>query len=385
MTLSRRSFLDNAWRSAAGLAALQLVPSLAHAQATLDKSRLIIRSARPEDLETPVHLLTDWITPNELFYVRSHFYTPRIDEASWSLKIDGEVTSPLSLTLAQLKAMPSRTVVATLECAGNGRGLFNPPVAGIQWERGAVGTARWKGVPFAAVLKQAGITPKAKHLWLDGGDVGVGKAPDFVRNLPLDKALLPDTILCYEMNGEPLPVSHGFPLRAIVPGWEGAYSVKWLSSIHASDVEQPGAFVQAGYRYPKRPVVPGGTVAAADTEPLRGMPVKSIITAPQTDMTTKPGPVRIGGFAWAGNDQVRRVDVSVDGGRSWLPARLGTDVAPFAWRQFEYVWHTASPGSHVVMSRATDSLGRSQPIVPAWNPAGYLWNAIDQVRINVSA
>ena len=353
------------------------------AQHNVAKDQLIVRSGRPQDLETPAHLLDSWITPNERFYVRSHFYTPTIDPATWSLVLDGEVEKPLTMTLAELRRAPSTTVIATLECAGNGRAFFDPPVAGVQWEKGAVGTARWTGVRLRDLLRTAGPRAGARHLWLDGADRGVGRAPDFVRNLPLDKALDPDTLLAYDMNGEALPVAHGFPLRVIVPGWEGAYSVKWLTNIRVSDREHDGAFVQGGYRYPRRPVAPGATVSAADMEPLKGMVVKSVITSPSNVRSMAAGAIRVTGFAWAGEDEVAGVDVSTDGGRTWQAARLGADRARWAWRQFEHAWRPAAPGSYVVMSRARDARGRMQPIVPDWNPSGYLWNAIDQARVDV--
>jgi sulfite oxidase len=271
----------------------------------------------------------------------------------------------------------------TLECAGNGRAFFEPPVAGVQWEKGAVGTARWTGVPLADLLRSAGVKPTARYVWLDGGDTGVGRAPDFVRSVPMAKAMHDDTLLAFEMNGEALPAPHGFPLRAIVPGWEGAYSVKWLTHIRVSNEDHPGAFVQAGYRYPRQPVAPGTLVSAAETVPLTDLAVKSLITSPAPDVSVGAA-VSIGGFAWSGETEIQRVDVSTDNGRTWEPARLGRDRAAYAWRQFEYAWRPAGPGSHVLMSRATDARGRTQPVIADWNPAGYLWNAIDRVRVNVS-
>jgi DMSO/TMAO reductase YedYZ molybdopterin-dependent catalytic subunit len=352
-------------------------------QEEVAKSRLIVRSPRPQDLETPAHLLNTWITPNDLFYVRSHFYTPTIDAAAWTLQIDGEVEKPLKLTLSDLRRLPSATAVVTLECAGNGRAFYNPPLAGVQWEKGAVGTARWTGVRLRDVLQAAGLKPAARHLWLDGADRGVGKAPDFVRNLPIAKALDPDTLLAYEMNGQVLPNAHGFPLRVVVPGWEGAYSVKWLSHIRAADREHDGAFVQGGYRYPRRPVTPGAAVPAAEMEPLRGMVVKSLIASPAANSALSMGPVRVTGFAWAGEAEIAAVDVSTDNGRTWSQARLGSDRARYAWRQFEHQWQPEAAGSYVVLSRARDMRGNVQPLVPEWNPSGYLWNAVDQVRVNV--
>ena len=383
--MHRRAFLDAVVRAGA-LATSGLIPAgvlLAQRAPALD--RLIVHSDRPEDVETPAHLLTSWITPNELFYVRSHFYTPSIQESAWRLRIGGDVDRTLDLSLSDLRQMPSATLVVTLECAGNGRALFEPPVAGIPWRKGAVGTARWTGVRLAELLRRAGVKAGSRHIWLDGADRGLGRAPDFIRNVPLEKAMHADTLLAYQMNGEALPVSHGFPLRAIVPGWEGAYSVKWLTDVHVAAREHEGAFVQGGYRYPKRPVTPGAVVAAADTAPLTGLIVKSLITTPAADAGVQPGRVRIAGFAWSGEDEIDRVDISTDHGRTWTAARLGRDRAPYAWRQFEFEWNAAEPGSRVLLSRASNARGHTQPIVAEWNPAGYLWNAIDQVRVNVRA
>lgn len=381
---TRRAFLRLASRVGATAAYSILLPGqFLLARQALSKERLIVRSMNPEDLETPAHLLTSWITPNDLFFVRSHFYTPSISGEGWVLRVDGEVTSPLTLTLDDLRRLPSHAAVVTLQCAGNGRAFFEPPVAGVQWEKGAVGTARWTGVRLADVLRQAGARLSARYVWLDGADRGIGRAPDFVRQVPMNKAMQSETLLAYEMNGQPLPLPHGLPLRAIVPGWEGAYSVKWLTHIQVSDREHDGPFVQSGYRYPKRPVQPGTLVAAADTEPLQALPVKSLITSPATGANVPVGPVSISGFAWAGEAAIRRVDVSTDGGRTWTQARLGQDRAPYAWRQFQHTWRPSEPGSFVVLSRASDDLGRVQPIVPEWNPSGYLWNAVDQARLNV--
>jgi len=387
ISVTRRSFLDAAWRAGAGVAMTTLGPSReAVAQAELSKDQLIVRSARPQDLETPPHLLTSWITPNELFYVRSHFYTPAIREAEWALRVDGEVDTPLMVTLDALTQGPSRTIAATLECAGNGRGFYDPPVAGVQWQKGAVGTARWTGVPIADVLRKAGVKASARYLWLDGADTGVGRAPDFIRSLPIEKALHRDTLLAYRMNGERLPTSHGFPLRAIVPGWEGAYSVKWLTHITVSERDHDGAFVQAAYRLPRWPVAPGTVVGAGDPVPVTELSVKSIIAEPADGLVVPSGgAISISGFAWSGETQILRVDISTDNGRTWASARLGPDRAQYAWRRFEYIWRPREPGSRVVLSRATDARGRVQPLAPEWNPGGYLWNAVDRVRVNVSS
>ncbi len=382
--VSRRSFLGGALRAGAGAALMggSHLASLA-AQVSGGES-LIVHSARPQDLETPVHLLRSWITPNELFYVRSHFYTPAIQEDAWALRIDGDVERPLVLTLDALARMPSRTIPVTLECAGNGRAFYDPPVAGVQWRKGAVGTARWTGVALADVLRAAGVRASASFLWLDGADTGPGRAPDFVRSLPVEKAIHGDTLLAYQMNGEPLPPAHGFPLRLLVPGWEGAYSVKWLVHITVSDRDYDGAFVSAGYRLPRSAVAPGTVVSAADTVPIRQLAVKSILSSPpEGTMLTRGRPASVAGFAWSGETDIRRVDISTDSGRTWAPARLGRERAPYAWRQFEYMWTPAEPGSHVVLSRATDARGHVQPLAADWNPGGYAWNVIDRIRVEV--
>lgn len=351
----------------------------------LTKPRLIRRSARPPDYETPTGLFDTWITPNDLFYVRSHLYTPSISLETWSLRIDGEVQNSFSAKLEDLKKFSVKTLTVTLECAGNGRSFFEPPVAGIQWQKGAVGTARWTGVRLADVLKKAEVTSAGKFVMFNGADEPIGLMPDFVRSLPMEKALHPDTLLVFEMNGEPLPLLHGFPLRLLVPGWEAAYSVKWLTHVRVLDREYDGFFVKTAYRFPKKPVAPGTLVSAADTAPLAGLPVKSILTAPADRADLPLAPTLVRGYAWAGEAEVSRVDVSTDRGATWQPAKLGADRERYAWRAFEYLWTPGGPGHYSILARATDTDGRVQPIVPSWNPSGYLWNVIERVSVNVKA
>jgi DMSO/TMAO reductase YedYZ molybdopterin-dependent catalytic subunit len=386
--LSRRSFIVGAGQAGAAIGLSSLLPHVfdrVYAQRIPGKERLIVRSVRPADLETPVELLNSWITPNDLFYVRSHLYTPKTSDQGWKVVVDGEVERPLALSLDELKQMPKATVTVTLECAGNGRAFFDPPVAGIQWGKGAVGTARWTGARLGDVLKRAGVKPAGRYVVLNGADQPIGKMPDFIRNVPMEKAMLADTVLAYEMNGEPLPIAHGFPLRAVVPGWEGAYAVKWLNHIQVIDREHEGFFVKTAYRFPAKRIAPGAGVDPKDMLPLTGLVVKSFINSPPDGAKVSTGAVRVSGFAWAGEADIARVDISTDGGSTWHPARLGRDHERYAWRQFEYEWRAAAPGSYVIMSRATDDQGRSQPVVAQWNPSGYLWNVIDQVRINVES
>jgi sulfite oxidase len=385
--MKRRDLLTIAVRTSALGAVAHLMPAALRAQTprvAAGKEQLIVRSVRPPDYETPVALLDSWITPVEHFYVRSHMPTPPgLDAETWTLRVDGEVTTPLTLTLAELRAMPSTTITTVLECAGNGRAFFDPPVAGIQWEKGAVGNARWTGVRMADVLKRAGLSSTARFVTMNGADRGIGQQPDFVRQVPIDKALHADTLIAYEMNGEPIHPLHGFPLRTIIPGWEGAYSIKWLTELRVLDREFDGFWVATGYRYPTKTVAPGAAVDPKDMAPLTGLVVKSLITRPLDAAVIPPGKVAVAGFAWAGEADIARVDVSTDHGATWQQARLTGERTRYAWRRFEYTFQAVRPQSYLILSRATDANGKTQPITPPWNPSGYLWNAPDAVRVEV--
>ena len=228
------------------------------------KRGMIIRSTRAEDLEMPLEgFLESYITPVERFFVRSHHYVPTVDAAAWRLGVEGKVGKPLSLTMDELKKLPRVETVSVLECAGNGRGLYEPSMAGLQWTYGSVGNARWAGVRLADVLKRAGVQPGAIEIICDGADVPVGKQPDFQRGIPIAKAMDPNTMLAYEMNGEALTKDHGFPLRLVVPGWAGDCWVKWLTRIEVRDTEFDGFFMKTAYRHPGKGVAPGSAVDPA--------------------------------------------------------------------------------------------------------------------------
>lgn len=390
MPVSRRELLALVARTgAAGMVAPHLPWAALSAQSArvsvaAGKEKLIVRSLRPPDYETPVALLDSWLTPVEHFYVRSHMpVPPALDAASWTLQVEGEVATPDALTLEELRAMPSASVTTVLECAGNGRAFFDPPVAGIQWGKGAVGNARWTGARLADVLKRAGVRPNARFVIMQAADRPLGTMPDFVRQVPIEKAMHPDTLVAYEMNGQPIPPLHGFPLRAIIPGWEGAYSMKWLTHLQVSERESDSFWVATGYRYPVRRIAPGAAVDPKDMAPLTGLVVKSLITRPADGAAVAPGRIEVAGFAWAGETDIARVDVSTDHGASWQPARLVGEQAKYAWRRFEFAFDATRPESYLIMSRATDSSGRAQPVTPPWNPSGYLWNAPDSVRVEV--
>jgi DMSO/TMAO reductase YedYZ molybdopterin-dependent catalytic subunit len=347
------------------------------------KEQLIVRSMRPPDFETPVALLDSYITPNELFYVRSHLPVPQVDAATWSLKVGGEVNSPISLSLDEIKKLPATTVTMTLECAGNGRAFFAPALAGIQWEKGAVGTARFTGTRLSEILKKAGVKTTGLNVEMHAADRPLGTMPAFVRQVPMAKAMHPDTIVAWDMNGQPIPLPHGSPLRAIIPGWEGAYSVKWLNAVNVLAKDSDSFWVATGYRYPNRRVAPGAAVDAKDMEPLTGLVVKTLITTPANGASLAAGKVSVGGFAWAGENDITRVDVSIDNGATWQPARLTGEQARFTWRRFEFELNATKPQSYLILSRATDSKGNTQPAVSQWNPSGYLWNQYDSVRIEI--
>ena len=353
------------------------------APAIAGKRPMILHNDRPEDLETPVRYFDSWVTPVDAFFVRQHLPRPAtIDPAAYRLKINGLVGKELNLTLADLQKLPQQTVPATLECTGNGRGFYTPKVPGIQWGRGAVGNAEWSGPRLSDVLKLAGVDAKAKFLEIDGADTGVAQTPDFVRSMPMQKVMHPATLLALKMNGE-TPAIHGVPARLIVPGWDGTSWVKWVVRLTPTAAMSGGFFMNPAYRYPKYPVTPGTAARPEDLEVVEGMPVKSTLTAPEDGARIPFGPVTIKGVAWAGEDAIERVEVSTHGGLKWEAAQLSPQKLPFAWRLFTLSWTPRAPGYHTIMARAVDTAGNEQPIVPPWNPSGYLWNGIDRIGVTV--
>ena len=346
---------------------------------------LIVREQDPLNLEMPFSSLDGFITPTESFYVRCHFPIPEISTNDWRLRIEGEVEEPFELNYDELRAMPSRTITATLECAGNNRIFLEPKAKGVQWGLGAVGNASWTGVPLAAVLERARPKASALEAILDGADEGeVDKTPtpagkiSFCRSLPLEKARA-DVLLAYEMNGEPLSASHGFPLRAIVPGWYAMASVKWLYRIIVTSKPFNGFYQSLDYTYWDRSgVLP--TLA-----PLTEQQIKAEIARPETGETISANSAyRIHGAAWAGQADVAKVEVSVDSGASWSDAILLGDPAKNSWRLWEYQWQTPStPGRHTIMARATDSRGNSQPRTRGGDRGTYMINHLLPVEVEV--
>jgi DMSO/TMAO reductase YedYZ molybdopterin-dependent catalytic subunit len=374
MNLSRRHFL------------LLTAGTLLQPGAERARRDMLVRSARPEDLEMPLSGFSDYITPIDRFFVRTHVYTPRIEVSEWRLMVTGDVGAALTLTMGELRRLPATELVSVLECAGNGRGFYEPSMPGLQWGDGAVGNGRWRGVRLADVLERAGVRPSAKEVLFNGADAPIGAMPDFQRSIPIEKALDPRTLLAYEMNGEALPVQHGFPLRVVAPGWAGDSWIKWLTSISVLDREHDGFWMARAYRHPGRPVPPGTAVAPERMQPVTNLRVKSVIADPLDDARVIPGtPVTIRGAAWSGDrGPVVAVDVSVDGGRTWQPATLRrADRTDFGWRLWQYRWTPPREAYYTILARARDAAGNTQPFDQEWNPSGYAWNVIPRVRVNV--
>ncbi|MBI3207811.1 MAG: molybdopterin-dependent oxidoreductase, partial [Candidatus Solibacter usitatus] len=263
---SRRHWIKIAAASASGL------PAAAQNSLVFPGKRpMLVHNDFPEDLETPVEYFDSWITPNDAFFVRQHLPRPRMDASTYRLSIQGLASTPLSLSLDDLRKMPQVKLPATLECAGNGRSYFKPRMPGLLWSKGAIGNAEWRGVRVADLLRKAGLKPEAKFGNINGADVGVGKTPDFIRSIPVRKLLHESTLIALEMNGEPLPELHGFPARLIVPGWDGASWVKWVNEIKLDAKSDPGFYFATAYRYPRVLTTPGVGAKPEDMEVLEGM------------------------------------------------------------------------------------------------------------------
>jgi sulfite oxidase len=318
---------------------------------------MLLQNDRPEDLETPANYFDTWLTPNDAFFVRQHLPRPQIEEANFRVSLEGRVSKPLELTVVDLRNLPQFTVPATLECTGNGRGFYRPRVPGVQWGRGAIGNAEWTGPRLSDVLKLAGADVNATYVTVNGADTGVAKTPDFIRSFPMKKALHPATLLALKMNGESIPDLHGFPVRLIVPGWDGTSWVKWVTTLSIASEPDEGFYMNPAYRFPKHPGPPGAAASPADLVVIEGMPVKSCITGPSDQARIAVGSTSIRGIAWAGEEQIVRVQVSMDGGRRWGHAQLSPQNLPFAWRLWSINWTPTQPGYYTIMSRATDSAG----------------------------
>jgi len=354
------------------------------------KGAMILQRTRPPLLETPMEVFDRGIfTPNDRFYVRWHWAVipGEVDVATFKLAVRGHVERPLSLSLAELLAMPRVELAAVNQCSGNSRGLFQPRVPGGQWDHGAMGNAKWTGVRLKEVLDRAGVKAGAVAVRFNGLDEPVvDGAPDFMKSLAVDHARDGEVMIAFAMNGEQLPLMNGFPLRLVVPGWYSTYWVKMLSDIEVLGAPDQNYWMATAYRIPDTPhasVKPGET--GFKTVPINRMVPRSFITnlaAGAVVHAAAPTPVR--GIAFGGDAGVAKVDLSTDGGKTWQPARLGADAGKYSFRQWETTVTLAGRGSRALMARCTNSAGVAQPDTANWNPGGFMRNVVETTPITVS-
>jgi anti-anti-sigma factor len=364
---------------AVGEALTALDPEEAYQQAF--DAGMVVHRAHPLNCETSIPALMGGVVmPNQRFYVRNHFQMPQLDPSRWRLNLLGLVERPMSLSLRDLVKMPSQTQFVTLECAGNGRSLLSPRVNGEQWNLGAVSTAEWTGVPLAEVLDRAGVKAGAKEVVFRGADSGKldGRSEPirFERGLRINDAQGCEALLAYAMNGETLPIQHGYPLRVIIPGWYAVASVKWLTEIEVISGVFSGHYQTETYFFEWQR---GGQLIR---EPVSVQRVRSLITEPEPDTEVEQGELPIRGVAWSGAAPIARVEVRIGGG-PWQDARLVGERKRHSWQGWELIARLEQPGSTVISARATDMASRTQPDSPEWNRLGYGSNAIQKVRVDV--
>ena len=324
---------------------------------------MIVRMEEPRNLEFPLSTLSGWTVPTERFFVRSHFAVPKVDLANHKLTVEGHVENPLSLTLDEVKKLPQVTKPLLLECAGNGRVFLVPQGRGLQWGLGAVGTAEWTGTPLGAILERAKPKAGAVEVVLVGADTGAIAADPptpgpihFDRGIPLEKAKRDEVMVAHAMNGEPLTVPHGAPLRAVVGGWYGMASVKWLTRVVVLDRPHLGYWQTMDYSIWERPN------GLPQLKPITAMEPKASIARPTLDEVVPAGkPYKVYGVAWAGENKVAKVELSGDGGKTWSAATLTGDDKPHCWRTWEFTWTPASAGPARLVAKCTDDKGRTQP------------------------
>ena len=323
----------------------------------------VVRMQEPRNLEFPISALKDRFTPTEQFFVRSHFAVPKLDAATWKLKVEGHVEKPLELNYEDILKLKSVTKQITLECAGNGRVFLTPAARGLQWGFGGVSTGNWTGVEIAAVLDKAGVKPGASEVIFVGADQGVIADPatpgpiPFDRGIPIDKVLKSDCLLAHQLNGEALPPSHGFPLRAVIGGWYGMASVKWLSRIIVTDKPYRGFWQTLDYSYFERR--DGGL---AHLVPVASIDPKAVIAKPSAGEVVAAGKAyRVHGAAWAGERKVGKVEFSADGGKTWSETKVQDQPDALAWTFWEHAWTPAASGPAALLVRCTDDRGNRQP------------------------
>jgi len=353
-----------------------------------EKTDLILLTSRPPQLETPLSYFKELVTPNEALFVRWHI-TPiptTVDLAEWRLKVGGNTDKELQLSLDDIRKFEKVSYTAVIQCAGNGRSFFDPRVPGGQWKNGSMGNVTWTGARLKDILSAAGVKAGSVDVSFNGLDRGtLPTVPDFVKSMPVDKALEEDILVAYEMNGQPLIMLNGFPARLIVPGWYATYWVKALSDISVNAKAFEGFWMNPAYRIPDNACgcIPAGTKPSRTT-PIHRMSTRSLIIAPgQKERLTANKPLTITGVAFSGGYGIKDVIVSTDGGRSWAKADLGKDLGRYSWIQFTLPWRPAKRGTYTLMAKATNSIGESQPFESLWNPSGYLWNKIEPLTVVV--
>jgi DMSO/TMAO reductase YedYZ molybdopterin-dependent catalytic subunit len=359
------------------------------------KAPLILLTDRPVQLETPRNYFRGAFTPNEAFYVRWHLseIPNSVDLAAWKLKIEGNVNKPLALSLSDLttKFKPS-SIAAVNQCSGNSRSRLQPRVPGGQWGNGAMGNALWTGARLRDLLEAAGVKDGSLQVQFQGLDTGAGPrglpSSAFLKSLELSNFALDEAVVAYSMNGEPLPMLNGFPVRLVVPGYFATYWMKCLTWIRVLTAADENFWMKTAYRVPDTPR--GNTtpeemkVGSVKTVPIARMPVRSFLISPFGGTKIPAGfSVTLRGIAFSGYGRVTKVETSDDSGKNWSAARLGEDYGPYSFRTWEAAWTPRTPGRYTVAVRATDEKGNVQPDEPVWNPGGYLWNRIEKEEIVV--
>ena len=359
-------------------------------EAGLPKSDMLVHSESPFNGEFVPHLLNDDVTPTARHFVRNNRGIPeravKQDVRGWQLVIDGEVHKKLTLSMDDLARFPQVTMEVVLECAGNGRSLFEPKVSGTPWQRGAVACSEWTGVRLRDVLQAAGLKPTAVYTGNYGEDVPNDGSEPFSRGIPIEKAMDEHTLIALKMNGEVLPAAHGFPARLIVPGWIGSAMQKWLNRIWVRDrVHDSEKMSGYSYRIPAYPITPGDTPPVEDMRIATAWRVKSLITRPEPHLEFGTGiPIQVRGHAWAGENRIDKVVVSTDFGLQWQETQLIQLSNRYAWYHWETELTFANRGYYEIWARAYDDTGASQPFTQPWNPKGYLGNVIHRVPISIS-
>ena len=358
------------------------------------KEGLISVGDKPINMETPPHLLDDEVTPASRLFVRNHGAIPEnkdIADKDWTLTIDGEVNSPAKLTIADLKNnFENVKLRLQIECAGNGRAFFQPAASGNQWTFGAIGCPEWTGVRLRDVLQKLGVKSSAVYTGHYGNDVdlsGDAKKDSLSRGVPMAKAMDEHNLIAWAINGEPLPLGNGYPLRLVIPGWPGSTSQKWLTRIWIRDKVHDGArMASPAYRMPKYPVAPGTEVPKEDMAIMESMPVKSLITAPATGAKVKAKEAfEVRGHAWAGDLDIKDMHVSADFGANWQKADLAKPANKYAWQRWKAQITLPATGYYEIWARATDAKGNMQSqVVPGWNPNGYGNNMQHRIAVFAS-